>query len=91
MTETKRHSPLAQPAVHACLQHPQDAPDQLLAVAAARLVPADLLIALPQLACGHRPEPYITAKRGSSESGEVAGQNARWEARNAMFCAASGK
>jgi hypothetical protein len=57
MTETKRHRPLAQPAVHACLKHPQDAPDQVLAVAAARLVPADLLVALPQLACGHRPEP----------------------------------
>jgi hypothetical protein len=61
MTETKRHRPLAQPAVHACLQHPQDAPDQVLAVAAARLVPADLLEALPQLACGHRPEPPALA------------------------------
>ena len=34
-----------------------DLPDRLLAVAAARLVPADLPVALPQLACGHRPEP----------------------------------
>jgi hypothetical protein len=33
--------------------------------------------------------PCISAKRGSSESGEVAGQNARWEAGKAMFCAPS--
>jgi len=52
MTEAQRRRPLAQPALHACVQHPQDAPDQVIAVAAARLVPADLLVALPQLACG---------------------------------------
>jgi len=52
MTETQRQQTLAQPAVHAGLQHPQDAPDQVLTVVAARLVAVDLLVALPQLACG---------------------------------------
>jgi hypothetical protein len=42
--------------VRARLRHPQDAPDQVLAVAAARLVAADLLVPPPHLACGHRPE-----------------------------------
>ena len=37
----QRHRPLAQPAGRACLQHPQDAPDQLLAIAAARLPKGD--------------------------------------------------
>jgi hypothetical protein len=63
------HRPLAQPAVHACLQHPQDAPDQVLAVAAARLVHADLLVSLPQLACGHRPEPPALGRHVESLAG----------------------
>ncbi|MFM1936729.1 MAG: hypothetical protein RI990_1688, partial [Planctomycetota bacterium] len=52
MTETQRHNPLAQPAVHAGLRDPDEAPNQVLTVAAARLVAADLLVGLPQFACG---------------------------------------
>ena len=46
-----------------------DLPDQVLAVAAARLVPADLLVALPQLACGHRPEPPALGRHVESFAG----------------------
>jgi len=42
-------------AALARLQHPQDAPDQVLAVAAARLIAADLLVLPPQLACAAAP------------------------------------
>jgi hypothetical protein len=52
MTETRCHNPLAQPAVHAGLRDPDEAPNQVLTVAAARLVAADLLVGLPQFACG---------------------------------------
>ena len=45
---------LAEPAVHGCRQHPQDAPDRVLATAAARLVASGLPVAPMRLACGQR-------------------------------------
>jgi hypothetical protein len=52
--------------VRARLQHSQDAPDQVLAVAAARLVAAYLLVPPPQLACD-RP----TGVRGPETHGRT--------------------